>query len=63
MMKLQILLYEFQFPLETFIKSLPRMLTHPGKGRGGGGAEGTPLFGVNGLWYVLLERVWWFSRS
>lgn len=64
MMKLQILLQEFQFPLETFIKSLPRMLTHPRGGVGWRrGTEGTPLFGVNGPWYVLLERVWWFSRS
>ena len=44
------------------------MLTHPrgsSKGGVGGGVgiEGTPLFGVNGPWYVLLERVWWFSGS
>ena len=63
MMKLQILLWEFQFPLETFIKCLTKMLTHPRGSRGGGGDYGTPLFGVNGPWYVLLERVWWFSRS
>ena len=71
MMKLQILLWEFQFPLETFIKCLTKMLTHPRGSRGGGGGLGQTLiwckwavvwaFGVGMVVFKVLSLIPPFS--